>query len=256
LEDAVVALLQKPEVYDANSLKQAMKGAGTTEDTLIEIIFSRSNEELGAIDQAYKELFKTDLDKDIKDDTSGAFEKLLLARLAEERSVAYKGYGWPSRGFVVDLAKAKTDAKLLFDSGVKKWITEKNIVEDKITKNSLAHLKTVFDEYKRLTNKDVESAIKEVLSGDIAASLDAIVEFVNDKNAFFAHRLHHAMKGVGTDDKKLLRIIITRSEKDLESIKEAFLKKYGKTLELAVKEDTKGDFEKILVALLTPKLTR
>ena len=42
-EDAMVALFKEPIEYDAECLYNAMKGAGTDEDTLIEIISSRPN---------------------------------------------------------------------------------------------------------------------------------------------------------------------------------------------------------------------
>ncbi|NXY41649.1 ANXA2 protein, partial [Ceuthmochares aereus] len=56
-----------------------LQGLGTDEDTLIEIVCSRTNQELAEITRVYKEMYKTELEKDIISDTSGDFRKLMVA---------------------------------------------------------------------------------------------------------------------------------------------------------------------------------
>lgn len=56
------------------------------------------------------------------------------------------------------------------------------------------------------------------------------VKTVHDRTGYFAEQLYKSMKGLGTDDRSLIRIVTSRSEIDLEDIKESFLQKYGQTL--------------------------
>ena len=66
---------------------------------------------------------------------------------------------------------------------------------------------------------------------------------------YFAERLHSSMVGAGTKDKQLIRLIITRCERDLESVKQAYQRMFDKTLEAAISSDCSGDYKKILLAL-------
>ena len=54
-EKLIVALMKPSRLYDAYELKHALKGSGTDEKVLTEIIASRTPEELRAIKQVYEE---------------------------------------------------------------------------------------------------------------------------------------------------------------------------------------------------------
>ena len=64
--------------------------------------------------------------------------------------------------------------------------------------------------------------------------------------------LRKAMKGLGTNDTTLIRVIVTRTEIDLQYIKAEYLKKYKKTLNDAVHSETSGHYRAFLLSLLGP----
>ena len=86
-QEALVSLFYEPVDYDCHQIYSAMKGIGTNEDTLIEIIGTRSNERINQIKQEYFQIYKKDLEAEIDSETSGFFKKILLALLKGERNV-------------------------------------------------------------------------------------------------------------------------------------------------------------------------
>ncbi|KAF2352136.1 Annexin repeat, partial [Trinorchestia longiramus] len=86
-----------------------------------------------------------------------------------------------------------------------------------------------------LQGKSLHDAIKSEFSGDIRNGLLAVVMSIENTPQFFAHCLHDAMRGLGTKDDTLIRIIVTRAEVDLGNIKHEYQRMYGRPLEKDIK---------------------
>lgn len=86
-----------------------------------------------------------------------------------------------------------------------------------------------------MTGHGLDKAIKNEFSGDIMDGLIAILQCTTNKAEFFASRLHKSMAGIGTNDTQLIRLIVTRCEIDLNDIKVAFERLYGKSLRSWIK---------------------
>lgn len=76
------------------------------------------------------------------------------------------------------------------------------------------------------------------------------VKCARNKPAYFAEQLHEAMKGLGTKDDDLIRLIVSRAEIDLLQIKHEYKQAYGKSLHDAVKSELSGDYEKLFLGII------
>ncbi|XP_078522812.1 annexin A4 isoform X1 [Lissotriton helveticus] len=238
-EKVIVGLLTAITQYDVQELKAAMKGAGTDEGCLIEIMASRSPEEINRINVAYKHKYGKSLEDDICSDTSGMFQRVLVSLSAGGRDT----------GSNVDDSLAKKDAQDLYEAGEKKWGTDEVKFLSILCTRNRKHLLKVFEEYKKISKKDIEASIKSEMSGNLEDSLLAVVKCVKNRPAFFAERLYKSMKGLGTDDDALIRLMVSRCEIDMLEIRSEFKKMYGKSLHSFIKGDTSGDYRKVLLKL-------
>ena len=239
-KDTLISLYYHPIDYDCLSLRSAMKGLGTDEDTLIEIIATRPNYILKKILEKYPQLTEgRDLISDVKGDTSGAFRRLLVSLLQEQRSVNINP----------NLEECKKIANELYEAGEKKWGTDDSVFNRVFATKSPIEISYISRAYHKLTGRTILQAINNEFSGDMKKLLIAIVYAVISPSEFFATKVNKAVKGLGTNDKLLIRILVTRCEIDMPYIKQYYKQLYKKDMVEDIKGDTSGDYRNLLVKL-------
>lgn len=238
-EDVVLALFKEPIEYDAYEMHHAIKGAGTSENVLIEILCSRNNQQIEDIKEAYKKKYENMLEEDIQNDTSGYFGRLMFSLVQAARSEDDE----------VDQDQIIEDATALIEAGEAQWGTDESRFNVIMAARSFHQLSHTFNQYENMTEKKIEEAIESEMSGDIQSGMLAIVKCVRSKARYFAERLYKSMKGAGTDDRTLIRIMVTRSEVDMQYIKSHFEEMYEQTLEDFINDDCSGDYKKVMLHL-------
>ena len=241
LEDGILALFTDPIEFDADELRKAMKGMGTNEDTLIEIIASRPPHMLRLIIQKFKEKYDRDLEKDVKSETSGTLRKLLIALLQCGRGSNTN----PNQAQCAQIAQE------IYQAGEKKLGTDESIFNKYFCTLSPHELAAVSREYHKLTGHTILQAIDKEFHGDSKKTLRTIVYATLSPSEYFATRVHDAIKGLGTKDKILIRVLVSRSEIDLPQIKQYYKQLYGKDMIADVKSDISGEYQNLFVSLLS-----
>jgi len=88
------------------------------------------------------------------------------------------------------------------------------------------------------------------MSGDLKGGMKTLVKMIRNPGKLLAEKIYSTMKGAGTKDDELIRIIVERSEIDLETIKHEFLRKYDQDLCEMIDNECSGDYKKLLLSLL------
>ena len=105
-------------------------------------------------------------------------------------------------------------------------------------------------EYHRLYGNSLMKAIESEFSGDIKKLIKTVFYANISPSEYFATRVRDAVKGLGTNEKILNRVIVTRNEIDIKLIKQYYKLLYQRDMVEDIKSDTSGDYRKLLVALI------
>ena len=239
-KDVVAGMFMTPSEYDATCLYKAMKGLGTNEGVLIEIIGTRTPQQLMIIKNTFRQIYNDDLEKWVKGDTSGNFRKMLIALLQCNRSM----------NLTPNPTECQAEAQALYNAGEGRLGTDESTFIRIFANRSAAELLMINDLYSRIRPKGLMHAIDKEFSGDIKKLLQTVLKGLMNAPAYFAQRIRDSVKGLGTNDSRLVRVIVSRSEIDLGLIKQEYFKNFQRDMLHDVRDDTSGYYKEILTGLI------
>eukprot|EP01132_Coremiostelium_polycephalum_P005875 gene5875-7311_t len=238
-ESLLVAILMNPCDLEAKYLYDAMKGIGTDEGMLIQILVPTNNAQKDTIKRAFVRLYKKSLDDMIGDDTSGDLKKALTSLLLPR-----------DEGYTVDKKLVERDVEDLYNAGEKKVGTNEETFIHILTRRDFEHVNQVAHVYEEKHNKQsLESVIDKEFSGYIKKLLISILWAARSLTEYNVRAIRNCIEGSGTKDQRLIHAIVSANP-IMNSVKKLYSVLYGTSLHDDVKKDTSGDYQKLFLELI------
>ncbi|KIV90569.1 hypothetical protein PV10_07857 [Exophiala mesophila] len=242
--DALVGIVQGPLMYDVHEVNRAIKGIGTKETLLNDILIGRSNADMRAIKQAYQQTFRESLESAVKGDLSLKTEQLFSMVMAATRA---------EESTLIDPTQVDRDSSQLHGAMGARMGTDQITVCSILSQRSDGQIRAIANNFKQKYQRDLESVIKSEFSGHMEDALLLMVRRACDRAMTEAVLLEDTMAGLGTKDNLLVsRVVRLHWDKALmDQVKRAFAHKYKRDLVTRVRGETSGDYQRLLVAMLS-----
>jgi len=219
--------------YDAELLYNSVKGIGTDDGQLIEVVCTRSPKEIELMLEAFKRLYKKDPIKEVAEDVSGDYGRLLRTVLMSKRPMP-------------DAKQMSEDVISLYKAGEDRIGTDEDVFIKIIGSYCRPYVEQLSILYKNKYGSDLITVIDSETSFNFKKALLALVTPVHE---WYATKLLATMDRPGTADKSLIRIMVTQKDRYLPDIIKAFDGKNKKNLSAWLDDETSGDYKRLLLAI-------
>lgn len=153
LEDVVLPMARGPLLADVHLLYDAMRGPGTKEVYLNDVLLGRSNADMQAIKSAYQRTFRKSLEDAVKGELSMKTERHFLIVLGAHRA---------EDSAPVNPQQVEDDVMQLYNATEGKVGTDEIMVCSILSTRNDNQIRAIAHTYKHKFNRDLEKVIKKV----------------------------------------------------------------------------------------------
>ena len=235
----VLNLFDLPYEYDARELHRSLTSFSKDEKAIIEIIITRPRSHLTLVQKIYKKFYNVSLKNDILNLSDKTFSEFLITILASNR---------PS-GLTIKPNDAYNIAKDIIKNGIKQYGKNVNLFKQVFVDRSREDLIMISRAFYDLYKKNLYDVIDNEISGTNKKLIKDILFGLITPAQWFAKKAYKAMKGAGTDEKTLNRVIVSRAEIDMEDIRDYYFRDRNTDLRNDIDGDCSGAYGQLLMNL-------
>lgn len=238
----LVALARGPLEQDVFNLNAAIKGVGTKESVLNDVLLSRSNADIHAIKACYQATHRRSLESDVQGDLSLKTERLFNMVLAGRRA---------EESAPVIPQQIDSDVRELYGATEGRGVgCDQVTVCAILTSRSDGQIRAISQAYQQKYHKTLSAVLEKNFSGHMEEALLFMLHAAEDRAKHDAGLLEDAMKGMGTKDELLVNRVVRIhwNRERMNQCKGAYRHFYKRDLADRIRGETRGDYERLLVA--------
>lgn len=239
--DGLEGIIRGPLDQDCHVVYHAIKGAGTKESALNDVLLGRSNADINAIKQRYHQKYHNSLESDVKGDlsmkTERLFDMVLSARRNEESTP-------------VNPQQVEQDVHEIYRATEGRAGTDQLVVCQIMAQRSNGQIRAIGAAYQQKYHRSLHDVFKREFSGHMKDALIFMAGAAEDPAKHDAEMLEDSMAGMGTKDTALVRrtIAIHWDPNRLQQAKGAYKHYYKRELRQRIESETSGDYKKLMAA--------
>lgn len=244
--DGLIAIVQGPLLHDVQTLQKSIKGMGTKERMLNDVLLGRSNADMRAIKAVYRQTFSKDMVAEVKSDlslkTERHFEMIMAATRNEEST--------PLNPQSID-----QDVNAFHDATEGQAGTAELKICEIMTNRSDGQIRAIGQQYQQRFQKSLDAVIRSEFSGHMEDALLLQLARATDRAMSDATQFEEAMKGMGTKDDLLVQRVVRVhwNRHHLDQVKKAYAHKFktkADGLEKRVAGEVSGHYKDLMLACL------
>jgi hypothetical protein len=129
------------------------------------------------------------------------------------------------------------------------WAGNDDIFKEVFIKSSGEELILIGRFYYKKTGKNMLDIIEKKITGKNKILLKEVLYNNIIPQELYAEKIYNSIKGLGTNNSLLARVLILRHEIDMDEINEFYKDKYKKEMKDDIIGDTSGNFQKLCLLL-------